>query len=57
MTNDELRALIAKHPPMTDEQREEQIVSFVWGNLNTDRDEKDWISKEQVRAIVKARKK
>jgi hypothetical protein len=32
MTDDELRALIDKHPPMTEEERREQAISFAYGN-------------------------
>lgn len=52
-TFEELLKLVMKLPPPTDEEREEQIISFAYGNLRLSGID---VTKEQLRAIMDKRK-
>ena len=54
LTNERLKELIDKHPPMTEEQKDEQAISFAYGNVRLAGTK---ITKEQVREIYKKMKK
>jgi hypothetical protein len=46
----------SKYQKMTEDEKEEQLVSFVFGNLNVDRSGDDIISKEEILAAIKGLK-
>lgn len=53
---DELRELIKACSPVSEDQKLEQEISWVWGQVNFGRNPEDYISKEKIREIVKALK-